>query len=637
MNSIRHRVVILFLLFLPLTANAIADKHEVEKDVAIEHDLQQIEISWKAEIHFLQSITDEASVVGRENELFDIYKLREKHQQSILDLAKEDPRSEMSESALKKMMGIRLGADDAMMKELLRLKDNAKVSALRTEAHQRSRSNKRPEITLKQVLVAGKLTISDAQLMKDPERMLDQIDEEFTKWHELDFQQQEYIAVKISHILKSNDKNARAYVGLGRWHLSRGYIKDRFYEPEQYQKAKFCNEQAMQLDPKRVSAWSQKITMAKTYLDASTIQKTLNAYAAELEDTFPEKADALLWLNDNNGDREAYANLIKQLAEKVQQGVANNDPEVKRYTLVMEPIQQYFLRDNDLEMADQFFAWNRAWRDDHAWVLGNYADIRLRKTGDYETSIALLKTALAKMSYGIGRTNIARAYYVGSVMEKRSLNLINAASYNLKLFQSGFKEADFIPEIGRFNHASTVAAIMDDFGKAGLGLEDETSGRTALHFAAWDANLETARVLVELGADIQAFDDTGNNPVFYAAKNNDVEMLKLFVGKSADVTERSALFGTTALHVAANYGSIAAADYLLSNGADINALTMDRCTPLVNAMLNGHLAMAKYLVSKNADVSIAMQGDASLKDLAHMGVNEDIKLFIAELFPEKTL
>lgn len=636
MKNVRHTIVILFLLFLPLIAHAIADNNEVGKEAVFERHLKQVDASWKAEIHFLQSITDEASVAGRENELIDIYKLREKRQQAILDLAKEDPRSEMSENALKKMMNIRLGADEAMMKELLRLKDNAKISALRTEAHQQSRSNKKPEMTLKQVLVTGKLTESDAQLMKDPESMLDQIGVEFTKWHDFDFQQQEYIAVKLSHILKSNDKNARAYVELARWHLSRGYIKDRFYEPEPFQKARFCNDQAMKLEPTRVSAWSQKITMAKTYLDASTIQSTLNAYAAELEDTFPEKADALLWLYDNNGNREAYANLIKQLADKVRQGVADNDPKVKRYGLVMEPVQQYFLRNNELEMADQFFAWHRAWREDHAWVLGNYADIRLRKTGDYETSIALLETALAKMSYGIGKKNIARAYYVGSVMEKRSLHLINAANYKLKLLQSGYNEAAFIPEIGRFSHAPTVAAIMDDFGKGGLSLEDDTAGRTALHFAALDANLETVKVLVKLGADIQAFDDTGNNAVFYAAKNDDVEMLKLFVGKGADVTERSGLFGNTALHVAASHGSIAAANFLLGNGADINALTQDRCTPLVNAMLNGHLAMAKYLVSKNADVSIALLGDARLKDLAHMGVSDDIKLYIAELFPDKT-
>ena len=636
MTNICHKIILIFLLFLPLTANAIADKDESNIDQVVERHLQQLDASWKAEIHFLQSITDEASVAGRENELFDIYKVREKHQQALINMARKSPRSEASESALKKMMDIRLGADDALMKELLRLKDNARISALRTEAHERNRSNKTPEVTLEHVLAAGKLAESDTLLLNDQERMLDQIDAEFAQWHELGYQQQNYIAVKISHILKSNVGNARAYVALAHWYLNRGYVKDRFYEPEPFKKAKFCNEQAMKLEPRRVSAWSQKILMAKTFLDAGTIQGTLDAYAAELEDTFPEKADALLWLYDNRSDRDAYARLVTQLAEKVQQGVASHDPGVKRYGLVMEPIQEYFLRNNDLKTADQFFAWHRTWRNDHAWVLGNYANIRLRKTGDYETSISLLEAALKKMNYGIGRNNLERAYYVASVMEKRDLHLMNAANYKLKLLQSGFKEAEFIPEIGRFNHAPTVAVVMDDFGKDGLGLRDD-AGRTALHFSAWDANLETARVLVELGADIQVFDETGNSALFYAAKNNDVGMLKLFVGKGADVTARSAQFGTTALHVAANQGSIAAADFLLSNGADINALSQDRCTPLVNAMLGGHLAMAKYLVSKNADITIPLLGDASLKDLAQMGVNEDIKLYIAELFAEKKL
>lgn len=634
MKYIFHNLILIFLLSLPLTANAIADKKEPSTDQVVKRHLQQIDASWKAEIQFLQSITDEASVAGREKELFDIYAKREKHQQALFKMAREELQRDESDRALKKMMDNRLAADDAMMKELLRLKDNARVSALRSEAHERSRSNKEPEMTLERVLVAGNLAESDALLLNDQDKMLDQIDEEFTRWHEIDYQQQEYIAVKVSHILKSNASNARAYVALARWHLNRGYKKDRFYEPEPFKKAKFCNEQAMKLEPGRVAAWAQKILMAQTFLDATTIQSTLDAHAAELEDTFPEKADALLWLYDNRSDRDAYAKLIAQLADKVRQGVAGHDPGVKRYGLVMEPIQEYYLRNNDLKTADQFFAWHRAWRNDHAWVLGNYANLRLRKTGDYETSIALLEAALQKLNYGIGRKNLARAYYVASVMEKRDLRLLNAASYKLKLLQSGFKEAEFIPEIGRFNHAPTVAAVMDDFGRAGLGLRDE-AGRTALHFAAWDANLETAQVLVELGADIQAFDETGNSALFYAAKNNDVGMLKLFVGKGADVAAISPQFGTTALHVAASHGSVAAADFVLSSGADINALTQDRCTPLVNAMLGGHLAMAKFLVAKNADVTIPLLGDASLKDMVHMGVNEDIKLYIAELFPEK--
>lgn len=641
MKNLHYKIIFLFLLCLPLKVQAISDKNTQTTETAItteqmaERHLHQIDAALRAEIQFLQSITDEDSVVGREGELFEIYQAQEQHKQALFDLASKNPQSEILKTAFKKLMEMRVVTDDALMKELLRLKENTKIASLRTEAQEKSRANKTPKITLEKVLVAGKLAESDAQLLKYPEKMLDQIHEEFKKWNDLDSQQRKYIAVKISHILKANDKNARAFVELAQWHLSDGYIKDRFYEPEPYQKAKFCNEQAMKLEPTRVSAWSQKITMAKTFLDATTIRDVLNTYASDREDTFPEKASALLWLYENDGDKEAYANLIRQLADKVQQGVARNEPDVKYYGFVMESIQEYFLQHDDLKSADQFFAWHRAWRNDHAWVLGNYADIRLLKTGDYETSIEILETALAKMNYGIGRKNLARAYYVASVMEKRNLNLINAARYKLKLWQSGYKKAEFIPEIGRLKHAPTVAAILDDFGNAGLSLAEDRAGRTALHFAALEKNLETVRVLVGLGADIQAFDDTGSNAIFYAAKNDDVEMLKFFVANGADLNKKSPQFDASALHVAALHGSIAAADLLLGQGADINAVSTDRCTPLVNAMHGGHLAMAKYLVSKNADINVRMMGDASLKDLANMGVEDDIRQYIAELFSEE--
>lgn len=54
---------------------------------------------------------------------------------AITDLATKHPKSEVSKTAFQKMMGLRAGTADAMMKELLRLKNNARISTLLSEAH----------------------------------------------------------------------------------------------------------------------------------------------------------------------------------------------------------------------------------------------------------------------------------------------------------------------------------------------------------------------------------------------------------------------------------------------------------------------------------------------------------------------
>ncbi|CBL43795.1 hypothetical protein HDN1F_02120 [gamma proteobacterium HdN1] len=639
MTHFCYRIVFLFLfafpltLALPLNAHAIAKNGDHVKSQWLELHFQKLEATWKDEVQFWQSITDEASAAGREEELFDLYKTRVAHQQAISNQAKKDPNSEESAAIFKKLMAIRASADDALMKEWIRLKDNKKVPALIDEANKRSQP-KRPELTLNDVLATGLLKAEDLPLLNSQDKMLDQIDNDLDKWTELSFAERDYAAVRLSQILRLNDKNARAYVALAKWYLNNGYIKGTSYKPEDYRKAKFCNDMAMKLEPELVSAWSQKVAMAKTFRDAETIKTTLNTYAAKLDDTFPEKANALLWLYKNNGDRDAYGKLIARLAEKVRQGVASNDPDVKRYDLIMESMQEYYLNADDVKAADQFFAWLRVWMEDHPWVLGNYANIRLKKTGDYKTSIELLETALQKMNYGIGRYNLARAYYVASVMEKRSLHLITAADYQLRLARMGVQGAEFIPEMGEFNHAETVAAIMDDFGKSGVEITDGRLERTALHNAALDGNLETVKVLLERGANPRLFDVTGNNAFFYAAKINDVEMLKLLLEKGAAVSEKSPESGLTALHIAAQNGSIAAVEFLLSHGAEINAVGRYRNTPLVDAVLGSRLEMVKYLVSKKADTGVRTQGDATLKDLVDMGVSKEIKSYIEELFSE---
>jgi ankyrin repeat protein len=69
--------------------------------------------------------------------------------------------------------------------------------------------------------------------------------------------------------------------------------------------------------------------------------------------------------------------------------------------------------------------------------------------------------------------------------------------------------------------------------------------------------------------------------------------------------------GLTALHHAAREGHLEAVLALLAGGADVNALSTDKSTPLLVATINGHFDMAMRLLERGADPKLASENGAT--------------------------
>ena len=89
--------------------------------------------------------------------------------------------------------------------------------------------------------------------------------------------------------------------------------------------------------------------------------------------------------------------------------------------------------------------------------------------------------------------------------------------------------------------------------------------------------------------------------IWSAVKNGDLDAIERHVQGGADIDGIDPVFGQTPLVWAALVGQLEAVDWLLQNGAAVNARTKDGGTPLHAAAFLGRVEVAKLLLEYGAD------------------------------------
>jgi len=104
----------------------------------------------------------------------------------------------------------------------------------------------------------------------------------------------------------------------------------------------------------------------------------------------------------------------------------------------------------------------------------------------------------------------------------------------------------------------------------------EQGGNTALLFSARAGSLESARLLVAAGSDVNGLSAFGTSPAIMAIHGGNIELLEFLLNSGADTESSSS--GHTALHAAVLRGSPEAVELLLDHGAEIEAI-LEKPTP----------------------------------------------------------
>ena len=163
---------------------------------------------------------------------------------------------------------------------------------------------------------------------------------------------------------------------------------------------------------------------------------------------------------------------------------------------------------------------------------------------------------------------------------------------------AGAAENATLADAAEHGNGALVRSLLD----AGADVNaPQVDGMTALHWAVYHDDAETAGVLVRAGANVAAENRYGVPPLSVAATNASADLVTLLLDAGADAST-TLRGGETVLMTAARTGSLGAVRALLAHGADPNAREQRDQTALMWAAAEGHAPVVRTLIEVGADI-----------------------------------
>ena len=157
----------------------------------------------------------------------------------------------------------------------------------------------------------------------------------------------------------------------------------------------------------------------------------------------------------------------------------------------------------------------------------------------------------------------------------------------------------------------------------------DSLGNTALHFAAEWKKDEAVTKLLDAGANINAKNQNGETPIFFAMKANSVSTIRLFAdNKRIDLDARDKL-GNSVLHTGVTHMADNATLVLFGYGIDKEAQNLAGKTPLGEAVSQNRRGMIRLYLENKANVNAAdARGITILIDSVKKKNYENVKMLL---------
>jgi ankyrin repeat protein len=197
---------------------------------------------------------------------------------------------------------------------------------------------------------------------------------------------------------------------------------------------------------------------------------------------------------------------------------------------------------------------------------------------------------------------------------KLKINLLLAAALLGTPFitvsaQTNAQILDFA-KAAKFDDAKEVKLLINQ------GLSPNTvdsNGNPMLVLAIKDRSYAVIDVLLAAkDMDVDLSNKQGETPLMYAAINGDLPLVKTLVLKNKAQLDH---ISWTPLHYACAKGHLEVAQFLLSNGAMVDSLSLGGTTPLMMAVQSGNEYLVKLLLDKGANLQLRNEAGLTAIDI----------------------
>jgi ankyrin repeat protein len=168
-----------------------------------------------------------------------------------------------------------------------------------------------------------------------------------------------------------------------------------------------------------------------------------------------------------------------------------------------------------------------------------------------------------------------------------------------------------------------LTAKLIDAGFSVSGLDEYQ--RIPLLKAARSGQVETVKLLLERGSDVNARDVDGLSALHAAVFSGSVETVKILIGNGSEIDAGSSDSGITPLLLAAHVGYLPIVQELVNSGADFNIRDKDGDNALMTSTISGNVDVACWLIQNvsHTDIKPNKAGHTPLTQAIH-SVNYDI-------------
>ncbi|KAI8787368.1 ankyrin-3 [Biomphalaria glabrata] len=159
----------------------------------------------------------------------------------------------------------------------------------------------------------------------------------------------------------------------------------------------------------------------------------------------------------------------------------------------------------------------------------------------------------------------------------------------------------------------TVKLLVD----AGINLDlKNKDGQTAVHISTWEGDENVLRYLYSVGANFNVQDKLERMPLHIAAERGHTDLVEFLISHcKATLTDRTQ-DGSTLIHIASKYGHPETALAFLKKGVPLLMPNKDGAICLHVAAMMGHTAVVKALIAKGAAVNATTKDGQTALHLA---------------------